>query len=374
MKIVSIGPANPLRGGIAKFNESFAAGCIAEGFDTEIVSFTFLYPSFLFPGKSQYADDPPPEGIQINTWIHPLNPINWLIVARRIRKLKPDLVVIHYWMPFFAPVLGFLSRRLKRKTKAKILAITHNLIPHEKQMFSWSLTSYFVKPLDGVVCLSKSVQDDLKIFSKSKKSVYLPHPVYDIYGNKLPRQEAIGHLHLDPQNKYLLFFGLIRKYKGLDLLLKAFAELDLPDAILIVAGEFYDNKEIYDELVKDLEIEESVIFVDAFIHDDEVKYYFSAADMVVQPYITATQSGVTQIAYHFDCPMLVTNTGGLAEIVLHGKTGFVCRKSPTDIADKISRFYKYKMADVMIENIKKEKHRFSWDTFVKQVVKLSESD
>jgi glycosyltransferase involved in cell wall biosynthesis len=373
LKIISIGPANPLRGGIAKFNESFALACMAEGHDAEIVSFSFLYPGFLFPGKSQFSNDPPPGGIIINTWLHPLNPFNWIIVARKIIHLNPEIVVFHYWMPFFAPVMGFIARRTRKKTKAKILAVTHNLIPHEKQAFSEILTKYFINSIDGLVCLSSSVLGELRVFNKTIPAIYLPHPVYDIYGNKIPKQEALSYLKLDTEKTYLLFFGLIRKYKGLELLLHAFAKVDMPELMLLVAGEFYENKDSYIELTENLGISEKVIFTDSFIPDHEVKYYFSATEMVVQPYITATQSGVTQIAYHFDCPMLVTNTGGLAEIVLDNKTGFVCGMDSEEIAKKILLFFNEDFGPEMIENIKKEKHKFSWKSFVIQLLKLTES-
>jgi len=373
LKILSIGPANPLRGGIAKFNESFALACKAQGYETEIISFSFLYPAFLFPGKSQFTDDPPHEDIKINIWLHPLNPLNWIINARKITSLNPDVIVIHYWMPFFAPALGFLARRIKKKSNAKVLAITHNLIPHEKHAFASDLTNYFVNSLDGIVCLSSSVLRDLRRFNKSISALYLPHPVYDIYGCKISRQEALGHLKLDPEKKYLLFFGLIRKYKGLDLLLRAFTRLNMPNLNLIVAGEFYENKSSYFAMAEEPGISGRVIFTDSFIPDEEVKYYFSVADLVVQPYISATQSGVTQIAYQFDCPMLVTNTGGLAEIVIDQKTGFVCEMDPDEIAGKISKFFREDMGPAMIENIKKEKYKFSWENFIRQVIKLAES-
>jgi len=373
LKIISIGPASPLRGGIAKFNESFSLACQAEGHDTEIVSFHFLYPGFLFPGKSQYSDNPPPKGINIHPWLHSLNPFNWMHAARKISRLKPDIIVFHYWMPFFAPVMGFLARRIRKKTGAKVIAVVHNLIPHEKQAATRILTNYFVNSQDGLVCLSSSVLKDIWDFNKSIKAICLPHPLYDVYGDKLPREKALNHLKLNPDKKYLLFFGLIRKYKGLDLMLKAFARVNNPDLVLLVAGEFYDSKAPYENLAAELAIAERVVFTDSFIPDDEVKFYFSAADLVVQPYITATQSGVTQIAYQFDCPMLVTNTGGLAEIVLNNKTGFVCEKDPAEIAGRIDFFFSENLSVEMIENVKIEKLKFSWESFVKQFLKMVES-
>ncbi len=373
MKILSIGPAHPLRGGIAKFNESFALSCMKEGHDVEIVSFKFLYPGFLFPGKSQYSSDPAPKDLIIHSWLHSVNPFNWISAIRNIKKLQPDIIVFHYWMPFFAPVMGFLARRLKKKTGAKIFAVAHNLIPHEKQAFSGILTSYFVNSLDGLVCLSTSVLNDLRSINNSLPALCLPHPIYDTYGEKISKEEAKTRLNLDTKTNYLLFFGLIRKYKGLDLMLEAFAKIKMDNLVLIVAGEFYEPKAGYIELVEKLGISEKVIFTDSFVSDADVKYYFSAAEMVVQPYLTATQSGVTQIAYHFDCPMLVTNTGGLAEIVIDMKTGFVCEKDPVEIAEKIEMFFKQNMSNEMIENIKVEKGRFSWSSFVKNFFQLAQS-
>jgi glycosyltransferase involved in cell wall biosynthesis len=283
------------------------------------------------------------------------------------------MVVIHYWMPFFGPVYGFLARRIKKKTKTKVIAVTHNLIPHEKQAFASILTRYFINSIDGVICLSSSVQDDLRKINKSTPVMHLTHPVYDIYGSKTSRNEALDHLKLERGKKYLLFFGLIRKYKGLELLINAFAQLKNPDLILLVAGEFYENKSAYFQMVNDLEISQKVIFTDSFIPDNDVKYYFSAADLVVQPYLTATQSGVTQIAYQFDCPMLVTDTGGLAEIVINNQTGFVCKQDKTEIAEKISLFFENDMAPAMIENVRKEKVRFSWESFVRKTVLFADS-
>jgi len=370
LKILSIGPANPLRGGIARFNESFAIACKSAGHEVEIVSFRFLYPGFLFPGKSQYTDDPPPDDISIHTWLHSVNPINWLVCSGKIKRLKPDLIVFHYWMPFFAPVMGFLARRIKKSTGANVMAIAHNLIPHEKQIFSGTFTRYFVNSLDGLVCLSTSVLNDLRKINKVVPATFLPHPVYDVYGNKLPREQALDHLMLDKKKKYLLFFGLIRKYKGLELLLRSFALVDIPDLELIVAGEFYGQRDFYFNLTDELGISKRVIYTDSFVPDEKVKYYFSAADLVVQPYITATQSGVTQIAYQFDCPMLVTDTGGLAEIVSHSRTGFVCKKDPAVISETIEQFFKQNMADEMIGYIRTEKHKFSWKGFIEEFMKM----
>ena len=370
MKIISIGPASPLRGGIAKFNESFVVTCNSMGYNTEIVSYFFLYPSFLFPGKSQFSTDVVPPNLKIHSVIHSLNPFNWHKVVSIISDFSPDLIVIHYWMPFFAPVLGVIARKLKKKTGVVIIAIAHNLIPHETQPGTRMLTRWFLKSIDGLVALSSSVVRDYKGFNLPGAVINLPHPVYDIYGEKSSREDSLNYLNLDNKLKYLLFFGLIRKYKGLDLLLDAFSKLNDDNMRLLVAGEFYENKEKYFKQVEKLGIREKVIFIDNFIPDNEVKYYFGAVEVVVQPYLTATQSGVTQIAYHFECPMIVTNVGGLSEIVIDGKTGFVCNKNADEIADKIRKTLVPSRRKKFIEEIRKEKDRFSWNGFVEKVLEL----
>ena len=374
MKIVSIGPAAPYRGGIAKFNESFVLACIALEHDTEIVSYKYLYPAFLFPGKTQFTKDLANETIKIHSLVHSLNPFNWSKVALFIASLNPDLVVIHYWMPFFAPALGVIARKVHGKTGVKVIAITHNLIPHEKQPGARILTRFFLKSIDGIVALSSSVVSDYESFKVTGKAIYLPHPIYDIYGDKLPKRESREHLNLDPSKKYLLFFGLIRKYKGLELLLYSFALLRDKNLRLIVAGEFYEDKSKYISLAKELGISDLILFTDTFIPDKEVKYYFSAADLVVQPYLTATQSGVTQIAYHFNCPMVVTNVGGLAEIVINGKTGFVCNRDPKEISASIKKALDPVIHSLLVDGIKREKYRFSWENFVRKVLIMAQTD
>ena len=370
MKIVSIGPASPLRGGIAKFNESFVLACIKKNFDAEIISYKFLYPSFLFPGKTQYSEDPAPDNLKITQAIHSVNPFNWGNVAKMINKISPDLVIIHYWMPFFAPALGTIARKIKASNRTVIIAVAHNLFPHESQPGIKLLTGFFLKPVDGFVGLSSSVLSDFRTFKMIKPAICLPHPVYDIYGHKPSREEALSFLKLDPGFRYLLFFGLIRKYKGLDLLLDAFSRLNVEKVKLIVAGEFYENKRGYFSMADTLGISDRVIFTDKFIPENEVRYYFSAADTVVQPYISATQSGVTQIAYHFDCPMVVSNVGGLPEIVFDGQTGFVCQRDPVEIALAIRKSLDLDTRKKLIEGIKREKYRFSWTTFVEKVIEL----
>ena len=362
-KVIIIGPAFPLRGGIANFNNLLAKAYQDLGHEVVVYSFSLQYPSFLFPGTSQYENGDAPN-INIKTCINSINPINWFKAAKNISSEKADYVVVRYWLPFMAPCLGVISRLIRGKTK--VIAITDNVIPHEKRIGDHLLTSFFVNSCDGFICLSKSVLSDLNKFTSSIHKKFFPHPIYNTFGNKLSKNKARQNLQLTKNGKYLLFFGFVREYKGLDLLLNALADKRLKKLgiKLIVAGEFYENKSKYLNLVKSLAIEDSVILKSSFISADEVKNYFCAADLITQTYKTATQSGITQIAYHFDRPMLVTDVGGLSEIVPHLKVGYVTKKDSLDIANCIYDFYNNDREDKFSENVQKEKIRFSWDKFI----------
>ena len=369
MKVFVIGPAWPYRGGIADTNESLCRALQAAGHDASIITFTMQYPELLFPGKTQYSADPKPANTEIRRMVHSLNPLNWIKTARYINRQKPDLVIVRYWLPFLSPCLGTIARFIDKSiVKA---ALCDNIIPHEKKPGDKLLTQYFLKPFDGFVTLSKAVLKDLDLFT-SKPKIYFPHPINDNLGEKTDKQTARKYLNLEPDGKYILFFGLVRKYKGLDLLLKAMGEQNMKKSgiKLIVAGEFYDDPEIYHNIIKEEGIEDSVIIRNEFIPTGEIKYYFSAVDLITQTYHTATQSGVTQIAYHFDKPILVTRVGGLSETVLHNKTGYVTEKSPQSIAGYILDFYIGKREEEFTENVRKEKEKYSWNTFVKEVEKL----
>jgi len=367
-----IGPAYPLRGGIADFNEALCNAFQKAEFISHIYSFSLQYPRFLFPGKTQYKDSPAPENINIISSINSVNPFSWFRTARLIKKEKPDFVVVHFWMPFMAPALGTIIKRIKKRTDIKVIAVTHNVIPHEKRPGDKILTKNFIKACDGYVTLAQSVLDDLGQFTDNTNKKFIPHPVYDTFGEKTGKQEAQKYLNLNPEDRHLLFFGIIRKYKGLDLLLKAMGIPKVKDLNikLIVAGEFYENKDGYLGIVKNSGIDDRIIFTDSFIKDDEVKYYFSAADMIIQPYHTATQSGVTQIAYHFERPMLVTDVGGLAEIVADGKVGYVTEKTPESVADAIYDFYSQNREQEFSANVAVEKSRFSWENMVDGIKEL----
>jgi len=369
-KVIIIGPAFPYRGGIANFNNSLAVEYKNQGADVTVYSFSLQYPSFLFPGKTQYEEGDGPEGINIIPIINSINPFNWFKVAKKIKKENPDYVIIRYWLPFMSPALGTIAKLIKKTTK--VFAITDNVIPHEKRIGDSLLTKYFVKSCDAFLTLSSSVLDDLSKFTDTKEKIFIPHPIYDSFGEIVEKNNAKAKLGLDENGKYLLFFGFVRKYKGLDIMLDVMADKRVQDlgVKLIVAGEFYDNKQEYISQINSLGISENIILKSDFIPEENVKNYFCACDMITQTYRTATQSGVTQIAYHFERPMLVTNVGGLAEIVPHNKVGYVCDINTKVIADCIVDFYDNKKEKQFSENTKTEKKRFRWKELVNGIENL----
>ncbi len=371
MKIVIIGPAHPLRGGIADTNESFCDALLKLGHEASIVSFSKQYPSLFFPGKTQYSTDPKPEHLSIYPWINSINPLSWFATARKIKQLKPDIVIIRYWLPFLAPSLGTIARRINKTTV--LLAMCDNVIPHEKRMGDRSLTRYFTKSFDAFITLSKTTFKELDEFT-SKPKAYFPHPINHNLGKKIEKAEARRHLELNPTNKYLLFFGLIRKYKGLDLSLAALAlaiKKD-PSIHLLVVGEFYEDPERYHKTIQDLGLKDHVIIINEFVPTAHIKYYFSAADLVVQTYHTASQSGITQIAYNFDSPILVTDVGGLSEVVGHQKHGYVSQKDPVEIAKWICDFFANERFKKYSANVAVEKQKYSWSSFSKKAIALAE--
>ena len=371
-KILIVGPAYPFRGGIAHFNNALAMAYSKLDFNVKIFSFSLQYPKFLFPGKSQYENGVAPLGINIYSIINSINPFNWINIARKINNERPEYIIIRYWLPFMAPCLGTIARLVSKKIK--IIAITDNIIPHEKRIGDHILTKYFLKSCDAFVTLSKSVLKDLSQFVDTDLKVFIPHPIYDIFGDKISKKSALSNLGLSDNKKYLLFFGFIRKYKGLDLLIKALSDSRLRklDVKLIIAGEFYDDQKEYLTLINKLDLRNQIIINSSFIPTEKVKDFFCASDLVAQTYRTATQSGVTQIAYHFERPMLVTDVGGLSEIVPNQKVGYVTAKDPKAIADAINDFYINKKENEFVKNTIEEKKRFSWNNFVKEIENLKE--
>jgi D-inositol-3-phosphate glycosyltransferase len=372
MKIISLGPAHPYRGGPATFNDRLARQFFSEGHINDIVTFSLQYPGLLFPGKTQYTDGPAPEGIKITRELNSVNPINWILTGLKIKREKPDLLLIRFWLPLLGPSLGTVARIVKSNKHTKVICIFDNVIPHEKRPGDKILTKYFTGSIDGAIVMSQTVMDDLKLFRKNIPVKLSPHPLFDNYGEKISREEALKSLNLDSDNSYLLFFGFIRAYKGLDLLLEAFSDIRLRNRRLklIIAGEFYEDDIPYRNLIKKYNLEEDVIFHDHFIKDTEVPLFFGAADLVVQPYKTATQSGVTQIAFNFEKPMLVTDVGGLREIVPDGKCGYVVKPESKYIAEAIVDYFDNKREAQFTEGVKLEKEKFAWNKMTRSIVEV----
>lgn len=373
MKVVLIGPAFPLRGGIADFNEALSKAFTEAGDECVIYSFYYQYPGFLFPGKTQKAEGPMPAELKIQSTLSSLNPLSWFRTVSFIRKEKPGLVIIRFWLPFMAPALGTVAKFLRRKN-VRVIAITDNVIPHEKRPGDRALTGYFIRQCDAFVTMSKSVLEDLSRFTDTSYKIFIPHPVYNIFGNAVEKSVARKNLGLKENDRIILFFGFIRKYKGLGLLLEAMTDKRIREKSikLIVAGEFYEEKKPYLDIIENEKLSGNVILHSEFISKEKVKDYFCASDIVVQPYLDATQSGITQIAYHFGRPMLVTDAGGLAEIVRNGRTGYVISKSAQAIAESLCDFYNNNREGEMSANVQADKHLFSWSTFINGIKDLYE--
>jgi len=359
-----IGTAFPFRGGLAAYNERLANEYLKQGYNVSIETFKLQYPNFLFPGKTQYAEGEPPENLEIKRTINSINPLNWIKVGRRIKKEQPDLVIIKYWLPFMAPCFGTIAGIIRKNKLSKIICIADNIIPHEKRPGDNLLTAYFLRKVDGVVAQSKSVFNDVFKFTDKLPVKLCPHPMFDNFGKIIEKEKALKMLGLSPEWKYVLFFGFIRDYKGLDLLLEAFADPRIIElnVKLIVAGEFYSDSKPYLDRIEKLHLNDKVILKTDFIADNEVNKYFSAADLVAQPYKSATQSGVTQIGYHFNKPMLVTNVGGLPEIIPDNVIGYVVKPEIKPIADALYDFFTTDKKGTFETNILEEKKRFLWST------------
>ncbi|MCB0717951.1 MAG: glycosyltransferase [Bacteroidetes bacterium] len=363
-RYVFVGPSHPYRGGIAHFIEHLAAGLQARGGESHFVTFTRQYPEFLFPGKTQLSDGQGPPDISTQRTLDTINPITWNRTGQLVGKLQPDVVVFKYWMSFFAPSFAQVAAKAK-KAGARVVVVVDNALPHERRPGDLLLARHFLRKADGLITMSRKVKQDVEsVVGVDAPVVYIPHPVYDNFGEPMDRGEAREMLRIDRSDKMLLFFGFIRKYKGLDVLLDAMPAVlsQLPDTKLVVAGEFYGDEAAYRDRVKRLDIESVVRFESDYIPDDAVGRYFSACDLVVQPYRNATQSGVAQIAFQFDRPVVVTDVGGLSEIVPDGKVGFVVPpENAAALADAIVRFFRDDRAADMTRAVRIEKEKYSWD-------------
>lgn len=372
MRIVILGPANPYRGGIAALNERLAVELQQEGHEVTIFNFTVQYPGFLFPGKTQYTDDAAPVGIEIVRKVNSVNPLNWIKVGCELRRMKPDLVIVRYWLPFMGPSLGTICRLARRNRHTKVVCIADNIIPHEKRPGDRVFTRWFVGGVDGFIAMSKEVYKEIDLFVRHPVKRFAPHPIYDHYGKKISREEALACLHLDGDFRYLLFFGFIRDYKGLDLLLMAMDDKRLRalPLKLIVAGEYYGNQMYYESLIEQYKLKDRLVMHTDYIPSDRINCYFCAADLIVQPYKSATQSGVTQIGYYFDKSMLVTQVGGLSEIIADGKSGYVVPPESKAIADAIVDFYKAGREAAFVEETRKLKRNFSWGNLTEKLFEI----
>lgn len=369
--VVFLGPAHPYRGGIASFSNRLAHEFNQHDWQSLVYTFSLQYPGFLFPGKTQFATEPEVYGLDIHRAVNSINPFNWIKVGNALHKIAPDLIIVRYWLPFMAPAFGTILRLAKRNKKTKVICIADNIIPHEKRIGDDLFTGYFQKAVDGFVAMSDQVLQDMQKLGITKPCEFLPHPLFDHFGAKIDQAEAKKRLGFNDADKLLLFFGFIRKYKGLDLLLNALAEPSVRhlQVKLVVAGEFYEDESSYFELVEKLGIQNQVVFMNKFIPDEEVTLLMSAADVLVQPYRHATQSGVTPLAMHFDLPMIVTNAGGLKEMVLDQLTGLVVEINAKSIAEGIEAYFQKGKAS-FLENLAREKSKFSWSAMYEGLLKF----
>lgn len=372
-RVVILGTAWPFRGGIAAYNQRLAVEYLEQGYEVIIYGFSLQYPSFLFPGKTQLTGELKPAKPEIVSRVNSINPLNWILVGREIKRMNPDILIVPFWIPFMGPSLGTIAGIVKRNRHTRVISVVHNMIPHEKRFGDKWLSKYFVRRVDGFVAMTRSVVDDIEKFDSKKPKALCAHPLYDHFGAISPKEEARLALGLDTTSRIILFFGLIRDYKGLDILLRAMATEKLKElnVKLLIAGEFYSDPIEYHHIIEVLKLEERVIIHAEFIPDSRVALYFNAADLVVQPYKTATQSGVTQIAYHFNKPMVVTNVGGLAEMVPDGVAGYVVSPDHLQVADAIADYYISGREAEMSASVAIEKKKYSWTELTERISEVS---
>lgn len=374
--VVIIGPAHPLRGGLATFDERLAAEFNRQGYKAIIYTFSLQYPGFLFPGTTQYSDEPAPKDLDIRVRINSVNPFNWISAGNELKKLKPAIVVVRYWLPFMGPCLGTILRKVRKNKFSKIITIADNVLPHEKRFGDRPFTKYFIKPVDAFITMSEKVRADLELFNVKKPVATVTHPLYDNFGEKLSIEEARNHLGLPLNDTIMIFFGFIRKYKGLDMLfdamkiLKNDASPETSNLKLLVAGEFYEKEQPYLDQIAQNDIADRVILRTSFIPDSEVKYYLSSANLLVQPYRNATQSGVTPLAYHFLVPMVITRVGGLPAMVPEGVAGLIAEPTAESIAEKIKELVLRNPATFM-PAMEEERKKYSWEKLTATIVNLA---
>lgn len=367
MKICILGPAHPYRGGLAAIMETMGRVYSRRGDEVSVLTFTLQYPSLLFPGKNQTVDTPAPSDLNIERCVNTVNPFNWIKIGRRLRRERPDFILLKYWTPFMAPCFGTIARIARSNGHTKVICQIDNVEPHEHRIVDKPLNRYFLGSVDGFVYMSEQVHRELREYTRAP-ALFSPHPLFENFGSRVERSEACRHLGLDESKRYMLFFGLIRDYKGLDILLDAWQQVGDGNLHLLVAGEFYASREKYMPAIEVLG--DRVVLHDSFVADADVKYWFSVADAVVLPYRSATQSGVTQVAYNFVVPLIVTDVGGLAEIVPDGRAGFVVEPDASAVARAIERMYEGDTLERLRESMQQERKRFSWEEMCDRIVEV----
>lgn len=366
-RIALIGPAHPFRGGIATFSDRLGEAFVNEDIDFQIYTFTVQYPAILFPGKTQYTDSPPPKNILIKEKINSINPFNWIKIGRAVKEQGFDFVIFAFWLPFMGPCYGTIARIIRRNKHTKILSLVHNFIPHEKRIGDNAFIKYFFKKTHGNIAISKIVFNNLKKHYPEKPCIFYPHPVYDHYGEKL--NKTVAKKELDIENKkVILFFGLIREYKGLDLLIKAFNNLD-DSYKLVIAGEVYGSFDKYQILIDKNKNKHNIKLYTEYIPDNKIALFFSAADVCVLPYKSATQSGITSVAFHFSLPVIATDTGGLKETIINKKTGLIAKEiSALSISNSIIEYFNNEHQNEFSSNIDEMKKDQSWKKLCAEII------
>lgn len=369
MRIAILSTFYPFRGGIAQFNGALYNE-LKKNHEVKAFNFSTQYPSLFFPGKTQYVDEN--DGaykIESIRSLSSINPISYGKTVTLIKDYKPDLLIVGYWMPFMAPSLGFVAKKMR--LTCEVMAIVHNAIPHEVSKLDQTLNDYFFKRIDKVVTLSNSVKSDILRYYPNKNIKVLHHPIYEHFGRKTDKAQARFELNLKSDKKYLLFFGLIRAYKGLDVAIKALSHLP-SDYHLIIAGEAYEPFDKYSQLIEELKLIERVKIINAYIADEQVKFYFSAVDACILPYKSATQSGIIAIAHHFNTPVFASDVGGLSEFIEDGKTGFLVEsENDQQFAEKIELFFNSHQIDEFERNQEVKGNQFTWEYFCEELLTYS---
>ncbi len=371
MKIFIVGTAYPLRGGIAHYVALLYQQLTAMGHAVEIISFKRQYPRWLFPGKTQADQSQAVVPIPAKPLIDSINPFTWFKTFRYIYHARPELVIYKYWLPFFAPCYGTIVLLTRLFTKTKSLFIGDNIVPHEKiPLVDWALTHWALCAVDYFIVQSAAVRRDLLTFKPQANFAEIPHPVYEIFQENYTQSQARQRLNLAARERVLLFFGYVRPYKGLNYLLDALPEVlaEMPVKLLI-AGEFYADEAQYRQQIEQLGLWPHVLLKSDYIPNEEVGLYYAAADVVVLPYITATQSGIVQIAYHYNKPVITTNAGGLPEVIAEGRTGFIVpTRDSKALARAITHFFKVRETIDFAQNIAEHKKQYSWERLAQAII------